>query len=495
MEARPADNRDVETTMGELLRISDLTPTTPLRIDLPDGSISLCVEDILRWVAPPGCPQSEAMRFLLVCRLAQIDPFRKEAHLVKNESKKTGKVTWIIIIDKSGWLRMAERHPRYDGHQCGVIVRTKENKEDKNQVRIVSEVDGAFVPPDHAVIGGWAKVYRKDRRFPTIAKVGNEYARDTPIWSEQMPSMYEKTALVHALREAGVCFGYGGTYDRTEMPPMGSLPSVVTSGSARSIDHDDGNLIASRVAIAYQETPMPSLEPGLVTELELAIAEVGMSDYYRQVMLAKRHVQSITELSVADARDILFKLRQMIEEQHAGETILPDGTSAKQGDESEGEIVVNGEVVTADLPEEEQERLKAIPGACVLELADRIAADAAISHLCDDANRTDNLPTNVTPTMGGNSELDPFVARNEKLIGSPWKPLGYDPDLTKDFEASADRAMAKTAVDFAVPESVEPFDPETDAAIAGLVDSSDDSIPDVVRPDRPVKGRTKKAKA
>lgn len=303
---------------GDLLRISDLDNSTPIKIDFQDGAISLSVNDVLRWLAPEA-PPGEAMRFLLTCRLAGIDPFRHEAHLIPYDTKQGRR--WTIVIDKSGWLRMAEGHPAYDGCQSGIILRDPKTGEH-------TEVEGAYVPPGVGVVGGWAKVFRKDRKIPVYSRIGSEYAKgNSPMWQSQMPTMYRKTALISALRESGLCFGYGGAYDRAEMPD-----SPYLSPPGERLER-----MTARVAAEYQNDPMPSLNCNLVAAIDSAIGDLEMSDYQVQVMLAKRGVSHITQLSEADANDILLKLRGLLDERDAGEIMLPDPEATQQGGDTEAD--------------------------------------------------------------------------------------------------------------------------------------------------------------
>jgi phage recombination protein Bet len=292
---------------GDLLRISDLALDTPVKIDYADGSITISVNDILKWVAP-NAPPHEAMRLLVMCRLCGLDPFRKEIHLIPFENKKKGITEWMLVIDKSGWLRMAESNPQFDGHQSGIIIRDPETKE-------IVDIEGEYVPPGWGVVGGWAKVYRKDRKFPAVSRVGKEYVKgNNPMWETQMPMMYRKTGLVHSLREAGLCFGFGGLSDKSEVETATEIPDVDVIDVAMS----------DRVIADYQSTPMPSLSPNIAKAIEAAIEVVGMDDYRRQVMLSKRGVSHLAELSDSQGLEILSKLNEKIDQMNVGQIMLPD---------------------------------------------------------------------------------------------------------------------------------------------------------------------------
>jgi phage recombination protein Bet len=289
---------------GDLLRISDLTETTPVRIDFADGAYCLSVRDVLRWIAPEA-PEHEAMRFLMTCRMARIDPFRQEAFLIPYDTKHGRK--WSIVIGKAGYLRMAEENPNYDGHQSGIVIHHPDTGLEK-------EIEGSRIPDEWNVIGGWARVFRRDRKFPTYCSVGSEFYRETiPMWQTQTPTMYRKTALIHALEEAGLCFGYSGTYDRAEMPASDYLPP------------DDAPIqVSAKVAAEYEATPLPSLGSNMVGEIQALLDELGATPFEIRKMLARRGVSTIAELSEGDAQALLLILRTKVDEQNAGEVLLPD---------------------------------------------------------------------------------------------------------------------------------------------------------------------------
>ncbi len=315
------------------LCLSTLTPQSPITIDTSEESITLSVDDVLKWLAP-NAPRQEAFRFLLICRSARVNPFLGEAHLVPHGSR------WTVIIDKSGWLRRAEEHPAFDGHESGIIVQRVDLKtKPPERISDPYDIDGACIPPSHVVVGGWAKVYRKDRRVPTVNKVSLiEYQADSPTWKRLTSTMLRKTALIHALRESGLCFGLGGAYDRDEMPPL--APQV------------DPGPVEEAVEIEYRATPMPSLTPALAIELMQATRTLLMTDYQVAAMLSKRGARTIAELTDAQAQDLIGKLHAKIDELQAGETLLPDSQDiaedVAENKETQEEAVSDADAVVAE---------------------------------------------------------------------------------------------------------------------------------------------------
>lgn len=137
----------------------------------------------------------DIIQFISICKYNQLNPFLNEAYLVKYGSEPA-----TMIVSKEAFYKRADACDNYEGIEAGVIVQRGET---------FIEVEGTFKQPDDVLLGGWAKVYRSDRRVPFVAKVNiNEYIqakRDgTPnrFWKEKPATMICKVAKMQALREA-----------------------------------------------------------------------------------------------------------------------------------------------------------------------------------------------------------------------------------------------------------------------------------------------------
>jgi phage recombination protein Bet len=131
----------------------------------------------------------EAIMFMNLCKYQNLNPFLNEAYLIK-----FGNQPAQIVVSKEAFMKRAESHPAFDGFQAGLIV--ERNGE-------IVEIEGSFMLPNDKLFGGWAKVYRKDRKYPTVAKVGlDEYDKKQSSWKTMTKTMIRKVALTQALREA-----------------------------------------------------------------------------------------------------------------------------------------------------------------------------------------------------------------------------------------------------------------------------------------------------
>jgi len=131
----------------------------------------------------------EVVMFVNLCRYQKLNPFLNEAYLVKFKGSPAQ-----IITSKEAYMKKAEMNKNYDGLRAGVIV-----QRDKEIV----EVEGSFTIEGDNLLGGWAEVYREDRKYPYKSKVSfDEYNKGQSTWKKMPKTMIRKVAIVQALREA-----------------------------------------------------------------------------------------------------------------------------------------------------------------------------------------------------------------------------------------------------------------------------------------------------
>lgn len=331
--------------MGELVHISRIDPQTPISIPTNEGPIAMSVADVGRWIAP-GAPPNECLKFLLTCKAAGVNPFLQEAYLVGYGSQ------WATIISKSGWLRKAEEHPAYNGYQAGIIVQriTKMQDAEGNLVlgpdkkpileyHETQDLEGAFQPGGYKLVGGWARVYRKDRERPHVMRVDlTEYRDDrSPNWKNKPATMIRKVALVQSLREAG--FLPKGMYDQDEMggaEDNAAYSARIVSAPPESIPTHAREAIDAE----YAATPTHQLDTGIAAELQALIMELGMAPEDVAAMCSRRGAGSIVELSDFEARNILGKLTAVLERERIGQSLLPDPAPTE---------IIDAEVIDAEV--------------------------------------------------------------------------------------------------------------------------------------------------
>lgn len=150
--------------------------------------------------------------FTELCKVRKLNPFLKEAYLIKFGSSPAQ-----ILVGKDAVLKRAVLNSKYDGMESGVIV----VKADGN----IEERKGLFyLRTTETLVGGWAKVYRKDWTHPIYCSIAFDEAAQrknggelNSNWAQKPATMIEKVAKVRALREAFV-EELVGMYDEDEMP-------------------------------------------------------------------------------------------------------------------------------------------------------------------------------------------------------------------------------------------------------------------------------------
>lgn len=132
----------------------------------------------------------EVTMFLSLCRFQHLNPFLKEAYLIKYGTSPA-----TVVVGKDVLLKRAMRSEKFGGLSAGVIV-VNTNGE-------VEEREGTFVLPDENLVGGWAKVIIKGYDLPFYSSVSmKEYSTGKSNWLTKPATMIRKVAMAQALREA-----------------------------------------------------------------------------------------------------------------------------------------------------------------------------------------------------------------------------------------------------------------------------------------------------
>jgi len=156
--------------------------------------------------------EQEIVMFINLCKYQKLNPFLNEAYLVKFGSNPAQ-----IIVGKEAFMKRAETNDNFDGLEAGIIV-----ERDGNMV----DVEGAIKLKNDLLIGGWAKVYRSDRKSPITVRISyEEFNKSQATWKQMPLNMIRKTAIVNAMREA-FPGSLGNMYTEEEQAvPTGSRPS------------------------------------------------------------------------------------------------------------------------------------------------------------------------------------------------------------------------------------------------------------------------------
>lgn len=132
----------------------------------------------------------EITMFLSLCKFQHLNPFLREAYLIKYGSNPA-----TIVVGKDVLLKRAMRSDKFEGLAAGIIVVNLKGE--------IEEREGSFALPDEKLVGGWAKVIIKDYSVPFYTAVSmSEYSTGKSNWVTRPATMIRKVAVAQALREA-----------------------------------------------------------------------------------------------------------------------------------------------------------------------------------------------------------------------------------------------------------------------------------------------------
>ena len=172
-----------------------------VKFDIDGNEIKLTPSIVQEYIVGTDAPitNQEFKLFTELCKVRKLNPFLREEYLIKYTENTPAQ----LVVGKDAILKRAVLNVNYDGMESGIIVK----KEDGT----VEERNGTFRLGDEELVGGWARVYRKDWTHPIYSSVSfNEVAQKksdgslNSNWSTKGATMVEKVAKVRALRETFV---------------------------------------------------------------------------------------------------------------------------------------------------------------------------------------------------------------------------------------------------------------------------------------------------
>jgi phage recombination protein Bet len=191
-----------------------------VKINTDSGELTLSPSIVRKYLVNGNGAVSdgEVAMFLALCKFQKLNPFLRDAYLIKYGTQPAS-----IITGKEAFLKRAMRAKDCRGFKAGVIWYSTDNQGS------IGYTDGVL-PPGTKLAGGWAEIYREGWAFPLRVEVSlQEYIAKkndgTPnkMWQEKPATMIRKIALVQALREA-FPEDLAGMYSPEELDTNGDLP-------------------------------------------------------------------------------------------------------------------------------------------------------------------------------------------------------------------------------------------------------------------------------
>ncbi|MEW3513802.1 MAG: phage recombination protein Bet [Intestinibacter bartlettii] len=180
-----------------------------------EGGQVLNAETVKNYICPRAT-QQEILMFLELCKAQKLNPFIRDAYLVKYGDQAAN-----IIVGKDVFIKKAYASGVFRYMKAGIVVVDKD--------RNIIEREGTIKLPDETLVGGWCEVSRSDREFPMHHTASlEEYIQKTKngtpnkMWSEKPCTMIRKVAQSQCLRES-FPDELQGLYQQEEMGYEGRL--------------------------------------------------------------------------------------------------------------------------------------------------------------------------------------------------------------------------------------------------------------------------------
>lgn len=224
----------------------------------------------------------EVMMFIELCKAQRLNPFIREAYLIKFGNSPAN-----IVVGKDVFVKRAYRNPSYRGMKAGVVVVNTKGE--------VEEREGALKLKGEQLVGGWCEVYVEGQEFPIKSAVSlEEYSKLQSTWKSMPCVMIRKCAMVTALREA-FPEEFQGLYDSSEMNNMPEkLPEKEVS-PGKAYPRTKREILA----IAMQKNIMKEIDD--TEKLEQILADNGYD------------LMNLTEEEAQEVKKILLELEQIVD--------------------------------------------------------------------------------------------------------------------------------------------------------------------------------------
>lgn len=183
------------------LKKTETKTTAVTEYDSNGERVKLSPQMVKKYLVSGGgnVTDEEVMMFISMCRFQHLNPFLREAYLIKYGETQPA----TMVVGKEVFMKRARRHPEFSGLQAGVIVMDTETGQFEYR-------EGTFYEKEiEQLVGGWAKVFIRGYEVPFYASVPlDEYigrkknGEVNGQWASKPATMIRKVALAQALREA-----------------------------------------------------------------------------------------------------------------------------------------------------------------------------------------------------------------------------------------------------------------------------------------------------
>lgn len=139
------------------------------------------------------CDDSQAMKFIMLAKSRRLNPWEGDCYLIGFDGKDGPQFS--LVTAHQAFLKRAEVHPEFDGMISGVVVKEKDGT--------LRDLEGDFLLAEQTLVGGWAKVFFKTRKYPMFKKLSlATFRKPFGVWNSDPAGMIVKCAEADALRSS-----------------------------------------------------------------------------------------------------------------------------------------------------------------------------------------------------------------------------------------------------------------------------------------------------
>lgn len=267
-------------------------------------TVKLSIAIVKMWLCKPTksgavCSDSDAMRFMMLCRARRLNPFEGDAHLVGYDGRNGPEFS--LITAHQAFLKRAEPQPSFKGMDSGVIVSpgspckacdggfrqvgdTVERCKFCHGSGIIDEVQGDVVPPEQTLVGGWAHLDRDGWTIPVHRRLSLKAYKpsyENKFWGDNPAGQIVKCAEADVLRSSyptllgGLYNGQESAFAMVAKDAGGALSSISPPANARQISAPIQRQVIQRKGPTLVEEPLSNSDEAAEAAAGLAPAQPG----------------------------------------------------------------------------------------------------------------------------------------------------------------------------------------------------------------------------
>lgn len=228
-----------------------------------DSKVKLSIDIVKRLICVPTksgkiCSDTDAIKFMAMCNARKLNPWEGDAFLIGYDGHAGP--TYSLITSHQAFLKRAELNPEFDGMESGVVVE-KEGQ--------IEDIQGDFTTGGQKVLGGWARVFFKNRSHPMYKRIRlSRFQKSFGVWQDDPAGMICKCAEADALRSSFPTM-LGGLYIAQERDSQAAIEILdakvepVSNGrnAVTSLPKEEPSPFVSDPTPKQEAAPQPTAAP------------------------------------------------------------------------------------------------------------------------------------------------------------------------------------------------------------------------------------------